>query len=166
MKNADWKDTAELIGIAAIVASLIFVGLQMKQSHDIAMAEYGQNQYANYNELDFAIANHADILVKSNSGAGISETERAILAALVTSFWRATIVDTWERGRLTDGDSTSMIDGFAIFLFRNPGARKVWLEDSLIYEQMSDHLDSINVAPIRSHVLEALDSLERKFGTD
>ena len=42
MKISDWKDTAELIGIAAIVASLIFVGLQMKQSQDIAVA--GQNQ--------------------------------------------------------------------------------------------------------------------------
>lgn len=38
MKPANWKDIAELIGIAAIVASLIFVGLQMKQSQDIAIA--------------------------------------------------------------------------------------------------------------------------------
>ena len=32
MKNTDWKAIAELIGIAAIVASLLFVGMQMKQS--------------------------------------------------------------------------------------------------------------------------------------
>jgi hypothetical protein len=38
MKPANWKDIAELIGIGAIVASLIFVGLQMKQSQDIAIA--------------------------------------------------------------------------------------------------------------------------------
>ena len=38
MKENSWKDIAELIGIAAIVASLIFVGLQMKQSQDIALA--------------------------------------------------------------------------------------------------------------------------------
>ena len=42
MKNANWKDVAELIGIAAIVASLIFVGLQMRQSQEIAMAEQYQ----------------------------------------------------------------------------------------------------------------------------
>jgi len=41
MKPTDWKDIAELIGIAAIVGSLIFVGLQMKQSQEIAIA----NQY-------------------------------------------------------------------------------------------------------------------------
>ena len=38
MKKSDWKDVAELIGIAAIVASLIFVGLQMKQADTIAMS--------------------------------------------------------------------------------------------------------------------------------
>ena len=39
MKKKDWKDIAELIGIAAIVASLIFVGLQMKQTQEIALAD-------------------------------------------------------------------------------------------------------------------------------
>ncbi len=32
MKITNWKDNAELIGIAAIVASLIFVGLELRQS--------------------------------------------------------------------------------------------------------------------------------------
>jgi len=38
MKFSDWKGIAELIGIIAIVASLLFVGLQLKQSHEIALA--------------------------------------------------------------------------------------------------------------------------------
>jgi hypothetical protein len=38
MKSSNWKDIAELIGIAAIVASLVFVGLQLQQSHAIALA--------------------------------------------------------------------------------------------------------------------------------
>ena len=42
MKNSDWKDVAELFGIIVIVASLVFVGLQMKQSQEIAIA----GQYA------------------------------------------------------------------------------------------------------------------------
>ena len=42
MKIVNWKDIAELIGIAAIVASLVFVGLQMKQSDKIALSEIYQ----------------------------------------------------------------------------------------------------------------------------
>ena len=34
----NWKTYAELIGLLAIVASLIFVGLELRQSHQIALA--------------------------------------------------------------------------------------------------------------------------------
>ena len=39
MQNKDWRGLAELIGIAAIVASLFFVGLQIRQSQDVALSE-------------------------------------------------------------------------------------------------------------------------------
>jgi hypothetical protein len=38
MKDATWKDRAEIVGIAAIVASLMFVGFQMRQDRVIAVA--------------------------------------------------------------------------------------------------------------------------------
>ena len=44
MKDTNWKDIAELVGVAAIVASLIFVGLQMRQSHEIALADQYQSR--------------------------------------------------------------------------------------------------------------------------
>lgn len=31
MQSTNWKDIAELVGIAVIVASLVFVGMQMRQ---------------------------------------------------------------------------------------------------------------------------------------
>lgn len=44
MKKNDWKSIAELVGIAAVVASLVFVGLQLEQSQEIAIAEQYQNR--------------------------------------------------------------------------------------------------------------------------
>ena len=44
MKINHWKDLVELTGIVAIVASLVFVGLLLKQSQDIAIAEQYQNR--------------------------------------------------------------------------------------------------------------------------
>lgn len=44
MKLANWKDIAELIGITAIVASLVFVGLQLKQSQEIALSNAYQSR--------------------------------------------------------------------------------------------------------------------------
>ena len=42
MTSPNWKDIAELIAVVAIVASLIFVGLQLKQSQEIALANQFQ----------------------------------------------------------------------------------------------------------------------------
>ena len=38
MKQTNWKDIAELIGIAAIVASLVFVGLELRQTQSALIA--------------------------------------------------------------------------------------------------------------------------------
>jgi hypothetical protein len=45
MKKTDWKDIVEIVGIAAIVGSLLFVGLQFKQSHEIALANRYQTRF-------------------------------------------------------------------------------------------------------------------------
>lgn len=54
MIPANWKRIAEIIGVAAIVASLIFVGLQMKQGHEIALAAQYQARAEAY--MGFSIA--------------------------------------------------------------------------------------------------------------
>jgi len=41
MKSAGWKDIAESVGIIAIVASLLFVGLLLRQDRQLARAELG-----------------------------------------------------------------------------------------------------------------------------
>jgi len=62
MSQPHWKDIAELLGITAIVASLIFVGLQLKQSHEIALgaqyqarAETTLNIYASHIEAGYVL---------------------------------------------------------------------------------------------------------------
>ena len=37
--KTDWKSIAEFVGIVAIVASLIFVGLQLRQEQEVAQIE-------------------------------------------------------------------------------------------------------------------------------
>ena len=63
MTNGNWKDVAELVGITAIVASLIFVGWQMKQDRDIALA-------ATYQERSSATV--AAVMSHASNPVGIS----------------------------------------------------------------------------------------------
>lgn len=44
MKRFNWRDLTEIIGIVAIVASLIFVGMQLMQSQEIAIASQYQDR--------------------------------------------------------------------------------------------------------------------------
>jgi hypothetical protein len=39
MKTPNWKEVAELVGIVAIVLSLLFVGTQIRQEQNIALAQ-------------------------------------------------------------------------------------------------------------------------------
>ena len=44
MKRFNWRDLAEIIGFASIVGSLIFVGMQLRQSQEIAIASQYQER--------------------------------------------------------------------------------------------------------------------------
>jgi hypothetical protein len=54
MQSVKLKDSVEMVGIAAIVASLIFVGMEMRQSQEIAIAS--QYQTRTQQNLDFYYA--------------------------------------------------------------------------------------------------------------
>jgi len=70
-----WKDVAELIGIAAIVASLIFVGLQMKQSQDIAIAATFQARTATLADAFSARAANTQALAAELRVQGINPSD-------------------------------------------------------------------------------------------
>ena len=56
-----FNEVAELVGIAAVVASLIFVGLQMKQASDIAQNEVSLGVFATSIEIISEMSQYADI---------------------------------------------------------------------------------------------------------
>jgi hypothetical protein len=165
MTGASWKGVAELFGITAIVASLIFVGVQLRQDRQIAFAEYGQSTSAIRAELDIALAEHAEVLVKSNAGIELSEKEHAILVSLTQALWRATQIDYLERSRLGEDNPQFMTNILAVFLFRNPGARKIWMDESEVEFRYLDQLNRAPMKPIRKLVIDALDTLDRLNNT-
>jgi hypothetical protein len=77
MKSTNWKDVAELVGIAAIVASLVFVGLQVKQSQDIAIAASFQARTTTLAEAFSARAANAEALAAELRVLGINPNDPA-----------------------------------------------------------------------------------------
>jgi hypothetical protein len=55
MKSDTWKDYFELVGIAAIVVSLVFVGYQVRQSTAVAR----RHAYINFSSQFFELISNA-----------------------------------------------------------------------------------------------------------
>ncbi len=167
MKSMNWKDVAELGGAAAIVASLIFVGMEMRQSQRIA---FGEQQGAGIIEriaLNEATARNADLLLKANSDTDLSPSEVVALRRLVDSHWFATFF-SYQRWYYLDHPAINApVHGFSQFLFDNPGAREAWLTNrgrrrelsEVIYESTGPRA----IDKVEKMVVDDLEKLDRAF---
>ena len=81
--NVDWKRYAELLGLAAVVVSLVFVGLELRQSQDVAEAEMAASNLGNATEIRNARIANAEIWTKGNSNEELTPLEKEIYAQLV-----------------------------------------------------------------------------------
>jgi len=126
MKSANWKEIAELLGIAAIVASLVFVGLQMKQEQELAYAEAMQSIYANNLERKDQMNQHMAVWLKGNSGAELAAVELEIYRNLLKTRHDEAFFITVTLPRTGEEDVNFAVNELAGFLFRNRGARREW----------------------------------------
>src|SRR5262245_44075389 len=128
MKFQNWKDTAELVGTVAIVASLIFVGLQMRQTGAIARGQMYSNQLENALAAYSLIADHPDIWVRGKRGDELNPADAEIFHQQVLGFTDQAYYEVMEGDLLGFGSSERVLDitDFAGFLYENPGVRRDW----------------------------------------
>lgn len=146
MKPSDWKAIAEGVGVTAIVASLIFVGLQLKQEQEIAQAQAIGDMIQYRIEAQVELNAHTGILVKANSNAVLDVVEMQILRNLVQMEEDRTFLQTLRQGPLGDNIQTHELK-FAVFLFKNPAARRAWME---LDEEMMMLIDPLRTAESRA----------------
>ena len=135
MQSANWKTAAELIGIAAIVGSLIFVGLQLAQTQKIAFAETDLSLLSSKIEIRNGINDYAGIWVRGSSGDDLDPAEAAIFSNLVVNFNDFAFLDSRRATLIGEVELAEAIrHDFAAFFYQNPGARRVWSarEENLI----------------------------------
>ena len=86
MDKQSWKDLIEVAGVLAIVASLLFVGIQVNQSERIGYSDVLSNwsdRAANYR---FLIAENAEIWWKACAGEELRPEEKVIAQLMYTSY--------------------------------------------------------------------------------
>ena len=94
MSKANWKDAAELVGIAAIVASLFMVAYELRQNTIASQQEAAATYAASTRDLDLFVAGNPEfssIVQKVVNGQEISSEERFRLRI----FYRS-VLRTWQ----------------------------------------------------------------------
>jgi len=84
----DWKTVAELVGIAAIVASLIFVGLQLRQDRQFALAEDAANFDDTMIEYASVIRENREVWLRGLDGAELSQEDQVVFESVAFAVWQ------------------------------------------------------------------------------
>lgn len=139
MKKTDWKATAELVGIAAVVASLVFVGIQLRQEQEIAIVDtYGSIVESNEAVLSL-IAGNPEVWEKGLLGDELSSSEEIVFSGMVRAVFSRHAQMYIRFIRIGPGDPEKILQDFAYAIYIFPGLRKQWEAD---YE-FQDQRDSV-----------------------
>jgi len=146
-----WKDLFDVIGFVAIVASLIFVGMELRQSRAIAIGDGNLSNAEVQIETNNAINAYAAIWISGNKGETLSDQDSVIFRNLVKNKAIHAFMEYARLNQLDFNEAAESINAqFSIFLFENPGARQIWLQQEEFLEERFQLSDTAGPAWKRS----------------
>lgn len=165
----EWKVIAESIAMMAIVLSLVFVGLQLKQSQVIARNEIDGQFLENRIEAVGQINDHVNVWVRGLAAEKLSVDDAAVFENLLININDITFFTASNHFNLgSNEDARINIDDFAIFLHQNPGARRVWEARESQLAEGREVIQSANTVgstkftfPYVEWVMQALEDLDQ-----
>lgn len=129
MVLSSWKEVVEAIGVISIVASLVFVGLQMKQDQEIARAQLGSetSEYVSAIYLAMASPEVSSTFTKMlNSPDKLTSDEMMQLNGLLSSVAELIFRECYLYDRGVFAECDSFIEVHGKRFFGNPYAQSWW----------------------------------------
>jgi hypothetical protein len=128
MASNSWKDIAELVGIAAIVLSLIFVGVQLRLERDISIVEARSGLTDRVIYLTEIINNEEDVWKRGLDNEELTSVEEMKYQGLYKAV-RSHIFTQWVRwGRVGPIDPDYAPENLAYALYSHAGLRRVHMD--------------------------------------
>lgn len=143
MQKETWRAIAEAVGIFSIVASLVFVGFQIRQEDDIARLELIDRSTEQQRDLRIWIAESADLWIRGCAGEELNEADQATFQSIVDIYINQTYNRWVVRYAITEQTGAGgqyLIDALAANMHRYPGfraayeARSRWAAEGRRYE--------------------------------
>ena len=103
-----WKEAVELIGMLAIVVSLVFLALEVRQSRQVGVSDFAANSIDVNNQIRELLLANTDIWTRGCSGEELSTPERAAYAQM----FRAYVLNLYW-GWSVGGDTLVEIDKYS-----------------------------------------------------
>ncbi len=126
MDSTKLNDWLQVVGLFGIIGSLIFVGLQMKQDRQIALAEVITSAAESSKYWAELVNSNADLWVKGLKNEDLTEVELQRFQALADAFffrWQA----AWTRAsQLEPSLRNRFAKEAALHIHRNPGLQSYW----------------------------------------
>jgi len=129
LSNSNWRDIAELVGIGAIVASLVFVGMQLRQEQAIAIVDTYESVVESNAAVLGLIGEHPDIWEKGLLGDELSTSDKIIFSGMVRAVFSRHAHMYIRFARIGPGDPADVMKDFAYAIYIFPGLRSQWEED-------------------------------------
>ena len=146
MNTAKLHDWLQVVGIFAVVASLIFVGLQMRQDRNIAFVDSMVSRSEVISDLADLIGNNQAIWIAGLNGDELSAADEATFHAMneaVESYF----VSIWRRIAALGGDisAESTTGDYAYAVYTHKGLRQAW-NKQLVYWSARDSALEVDTA--------------------
>ncbi len=101
MSREQWRDLLEAIGFLVLIASLIFVGLQIRQDHTIAQAQNAADFDDTMIEYARVINANRDVWIRGLEGAELSLQDQVTFESVAFAVWQK-FTGLYRRDRLLD----------------------------------------------------------------
>jgi len=136
----------------------------MKQSRDIASADRFEQRIANLIDMHSTINEYADIWAKGNAGDELNEIDSIVYRNLVDNMEDFHFFSMHAADYLgNEGGAQANMIGFAMFLHDNPGAHRIWREETVRTVEAQSLFQTADLADITGSWLESVESAIKKL---
>lgn len=125
MKISAINQWLTLLGNIAILASIIFLAMEIQQSNRIALSEQERSRTGHIIALKNQMIQNAEVWDKCSPGEELTSKEGIICDNIIMAQWGVIYAETTSYERFGDERRVGIHD-FARFLYSNPGARERW----------------------------------------
>ena len=141
MGSKNWKDFAELIGIAAIVISLIFVGIQLQLERAVSVVEARAGLTDRVIYLTEIINDSDDVWKRGLDDEELSPIEEIQFLGMYGAV-RSHIFTQWVRwSRIGPIDPNFAAQSFAYAIYSHPGLRRIHLLENSFQQDRASAFD-------------------------